>query len=278
MAGGGPKQFPNLAKYLETRKRPSGTNSVLVAQIILGSFGALAFLAATLILGIGFLVTSHLLVAGLIPLGMALGCAISTVLVSKLGPKKAPPTQLQLEAKVVNDLLSLHMRERRVHKAAPPAVTSMLEESARQYVRIQAALSGSFWRSPDLPPVYANLRDKARVASDSAMEELVVMLRPRISENTRPQHWRDVVDEVAENMGFKVAETGHIFPRDLEPVRHLAEGLHSLANEVEQATIRAITETPGSPNADSALRSCLSELRSLNDAESELDQTLKNRG
>ena len=250
----------------------------MVAQIILGVFGALSFLVASLILGIGLLVTGHAIVAGLFPLGMAIGCALAAALVHKVGPRHPPPTPLELEAKQVNSLLSVHMRERRIHKAAPMGVVALLEETSRQYMRIQSTLSSSFWRDPALAPAYANLRDKARVAADRVMDEMVVILRPHIMEYTRPKHWRDVVDEVAENMGFKTPDTGYVFPEDLEPVRHLAEGLHSLANEVEQASIRGAAESPGIPTANSALRSCLSDLRSLNEAESELDETLKNRG
>jgi hypothetical protein len=279
MMKGGPKQFPNLSTYLENATKPRAANAGVVVQAILAATGSISFLTcASLALGEFFahrfdLVALHVVQA----VFFAGACALGVVAAQKLIPRRVKPTPLQLEAREVNSLLKNHLRERRLHKAGPEAVTMLLEEAARQYLRIQASLASNFWRTAELPPQYAALREKARLASDRAMNETVVLLRPRLTEIVKPQHWKDVVDEVAENLGLKAPDRGFVFPGELEPARKLAEGLRGLANEVEQASIRAITDIPNSNSADATLRSCLSELRALNEAESELDDSLRYR-
>ncbi len=279
MAKGGPKQYPNLSGYLDlATKRPS-LNAGIVFQGILAAIGSFSILLS---LGLFFAGLGHMGWVELLrnigpPFTLACLSAAGVVAAQKLVPKRAKPTPLELEAWEVNKLLKKHLNERRLHRAGPETVISLLEETSRQYLRIQSTLSTNFWRTPELPPPYAALREKARLASDRAMNETVVLLRPRLTENVKPQHWKDVVDEVAENLGFKSPDRGYVFPGDVEPVRNLAEGLRCLANEVEQASIRAITDVPNSTSAEATLRSCLTELRALNDAETELDDSLKYR-
>jgi hypothetical protein len=279
MAKGGSKQYPNLSGYLEMATKPVPINAGTAIQAILAVAGSGSLIAGT---GVALAGLGHMswgvLIAECAPLfAVPLGCALGAVSVQKLVPKRPKPSALELEAREVNVLLKKHLKERRLHKAAPEAVTALLEELSRQYLRVQTTLSTNFWRTTDLPQPYVALRDKAKVASDRAMNEAVVLLRPRMSEVVKPQDWREVVDEVAENLGFKVPDRGYVFPADIEPVRNLAEGLRNLANEVEQASIRAITELPNSSSAEASLRSCLTELRALNDAESELDDSLRYR-
>lgn len=276
MMKGGPKQFPNLAAYVENATKPNPLNAGIFFQGVLAVIGATSFITGVCLLLAAFGSRSWIFLVQEVfpPFGLAVLCALGVVAAQRLVPRRPPPTPLELEAKDVKLLLRKHLRDRRLHKAGPEAVTRLLEEAARQYLRIQSSLSGNFWRSAELPDPYKALRAKARVAADRVMDEMLVMLRPRLSETAKPQHWKDIVDEVAENLGLKSPDRGFVFPSDLEPAAKLAEGLRSLGNDLEQASIRAITEVESATSAESSLRSCLSELQALNVAESELDDSL----
>jgi hypothetical protein len=277
MAKGGPKQYPNLAIYLEAATKEPPTDMRMALTMALAAMGSISFITslAVLFAAISSHFRSHV-VEAIVPMCFSILCACGSYAILKAFPARAKPTPLEKEALEVNTLLKGHLKERRLHKAGPEAVTVLLEEAARQYARVQTTLSSAFWKSPDLPPQYGAIREKAKISAERTMQEIVVLLRPRLSETTKPQHWKDVVEDLAEQIGMRIPDKGYVFPGDIEPAAQLAEGLRSLANEVEQASIRAVTDLPNT-NATSTLRSTLSELRALNEAESELDESLRYR-
>ena len=189
MMKGGPKQFPNLSAFVENTTKPDPVNAGVFFQCVLAAVGATSFLTGVGLFAAGFghLAWLRLINDVCIPFGVAVLSALGAVAAQKLVPRRPRPTPLELEAKDVKLLLRKHLRDRRLHKAGPEAVTRLLEETARQYLRIETTLSGNFWRSSDLPDPYRALRAKSRIAADRAMNESLVMLRPRLSETAKPQ-------------------------------------------------------------------------------------------
>lgn len=269
LSNGGPKQFPNLAIYLDSCPKPPSGRSGLAIQIALGLVGAISVGFALLGLLIGSFTGQY--VAPLIFTGFFGVSAIAMAAVHTYDRKRAPkPTDLDLRAVEIRAILQDHLNDRRLHKAAGIAVTTLLEEACRHWVRVQNALNGPFWRDPVLPAPYDDLRDKARLSADSAMQEILVELGTRIAADIGPKHWKDVVEDLLENMGFRSATPETVFPFELEAPRRTAEGLMGLANQVEQTALHGPVEMREVTSADAKLRATLGELKALNEAEGEL--------
>lgn len=268
------RRFPNLCAYVENAiARRSTTPQEIggVALTTLSGIGVIGMIVA----GAVFQLLIPAIGIGLV----ATGAAVQGL--RMLRDSKRGIDRLDEEAKEATELLQEALERGKLHKSAGDAVTTIMEECARHWSRVRQALDSPFWAGPNLPLHYQNIRAQSANAADRAMDEVVVLLR---SELRTPDKGGIVeqlgVDEWVESMfGVKITPPTPPAPLPLsyQPVRHLAEKLKALADNVETLTLE-VARDPSIQSefrAESALDLCINELQSIRSAETELRQNLR---
>lgn len=247
---------------------------------IVGSIGGLAgallgiFLAVGLITmpasGIVFSVIALNLVAWLVILGFWLKER------RKL-ERHDTDAQLYKEAIEVAQTMVQSLNRRRLHRELNGSVAGMLEESARNWSRIVGALGNTFWTSENLPVHWAAVRDQSAQAANRGMAELLVLCKTSFLPNNRGPQWQEVVEDVLETyVTGPLKSPNDLLPVSFDQAREIAERLKLLAGEVERAS-REISKDDAVMEgfrSRSALDMALSDLRSIQEAETELRQNL----
>jgi hypothetical protein len=113
-------------------------------------------------------------------------------------------------------------------------------------------------------------------AADRAMQELLVLFAPSVPMGPNSWSIAEVVDEVVGRQVFAPQRPSGLSPYYEDGLR-LAQRLSELASEAEAVSRRLLNDpdlgTPNRPGA--AIESTLMELRSLRQAEEELEQDLR---
>lgn len=292
------RRYPSLLEYLKHAPENPTRRRVELATFggIVGTF----FLGPILGISLG----SALIGAGMIwPLAIFLGFAGtitgfiggSTLVAKFVKPLRKPRNvdeEIILQAISKINALRKLVEENKIQRWLDPVAGQLLEAGAFHYARIQQCLSTPAWKSADLPDHWKSLRDRARLSSERAMSELVILMGGCVGEPSRSKE-DDIKDVFNSFAGLNIVEALHGLGQVIstssddyvfqsaeaqmafEPGRRIAERMKVLADEVEEASRRAHAETVEIPQIYSSVENLdqlLGDFRAVRQAETELDQ------
>lgn len=271
MLRGTPAQYPNLTTFLLDRGQRMSERNRRIGLIgglsgaglgmlggAIGVLGGTGMIPQTSILPLvlGGLVTSALAVGGFVAYDLRTRPKLDT---------------FGKEAKLAVEKLLMSLNRKRLHRELDPAAGSLLEETALHWNRVHAALSGPFWADDNLADHWSRVKDQALGAADRAMDEIVVLLSNALRPDNSPA-WQRIVEEVASTyLGAEVERQSANLPAGFAPARAIADKLRSLGDEVERLATKAQSESVNVyQTSGGALDLCLSEIRTIEQAETEL--------
>lgn len=192
---------------------------------------------------------------------------------------KVPESEFTREARGIASHLYSAAHKNRLHRTIEPSVADLLEESARNWNRLNGCLCSAYWTSKDLPAHWQSIRDSSRVAADRAMDELLVLLKGSlVGVPVRKSGLEEFVEDVVETYvkGSRKREVD-LLPIGFEQARHIAERLKLLAAEIERCSTAILREEPVANqfNSTDAIDLALSDIRSVRAAEDELHLRLR---
>jgi hypothetical protein len=167
------------------------------------------------------------------------------------------------------------MHRNRLVKSLDQPVGQLLDEAARHWERIMVTLDSPYWQNPNLADHWKRVRGQSVTAADQAMNEILVLL----AHTVRPENaqgWQNVLEGLLEQyVGVARPEQSGPLPSGFFPAREIAEKLKILASETERLNMQVLQESESRNIAStSAIDLCLNEMRNLEQAESELHQTM----
>lgn len=166
----------------------------------------------------------------------------------------------------------------RLHRHIQPVAAALFEECARNWQRIQEAANGPAWSQSNLPQHWKGVRDQSLLASELAMEDVVLLLQTSIVSQPKNEEWQTVFTDFLQGLIGQEPSAPDVdhFPAEYEAAREVAWKLQRLANEVEGATKRLLLDEGVRKQFSSgeSLDMVLSELRAIQEAETELQDRL----
>lgn len=282
---------PHLSAYLYELEERSGRELVASVPVVAWSTGALVVPIGVLLAGLAF---------GQWSAGVAIGVGAALVLIAawtavvrKTLLDRDPREQhRRLVYRTGHELKDLEV-QRRLHRWMDPLALQLLEVGAYHWQRIQTTLEGPQWGSKTLPAYWAQLRGQIQTAADEGMGDLLVLARNCVGppQKDRQSDFQGVVESFVE-LDFADALDGlkrmaksdwtayaHQSPQ-AEAVavhgRQIAERLQELADDVEMkaSEIAIQSATSGGIQSLDVLEGVLGELRTVRQAESELEQRI----
>lgn len=250
---------------------PNGFPAFVAAVV----FGALGIVLLVPELGVprGFLAAGVVALAGgLITAGLTQGRA------QKVGPEESRRRELMSMIRELSDLSS----KRRLHRELNPAVSALLEESARFWDRIRTTLASPYWTSEGLSEHWQGVRSRSLAAADAAMDELLLILQPlAFVTPDQARGFEGMVQTMLDTIfEANVQDEEPGLPPGFEPARRVAERLKLLAGEIEKvhSDLLEANSASGEIRSTLAMDACLNELRMLREAEAELEEHLREHG
>lgn len=205
--------------------------------------------------------------------GLATVLAMAPVLVSPFFVYRAyrsrtPEDKQREEAVDVAQLMKSLMDSRRLQRALDDASLVMMDEAARCWGRVHAALGNQGWADSG----FATVRDQARWAADDGMQQIMLLYRNAVKGGMSTAQWtpRDFMTDVFATFGKRVDDV-RMPPAAYYEARRVCERLRELAEEAE----RIAREAPTAPSATHRLDSALGEMRAIREAEEELRERLR---
>lgn len=285
------RKFPYLTGYLDVKDEEADRE-------LLASVPGRAWLA-----GLGF-AAGALLVVGLIASSWVLGAivagagALSLVAMLTLLHRKKRLREDPREVRrrqvfgVVKELRSLE-NQRKLHKWMDPVALHLLEAGAYHWTRITKTLESPQWNPRDLPQYWVQIKQQVYEAANEGMADLVLLTRSCLGppQKDRQSDIKTIVEsfvdlEIADALqGMKQMANAdwtayaHQSPQAQAVAQHgrlIAERLQDLADDVEakSSEIALSSSTMSGLQSLEALDGVLGELRSVREAESEVQQRL----
>lgn len=285
------RKFPYLSAYLEKLDEQAGRALVASVPVVAWSTSALIVAFAILLVG---------LVLGKWVAGVLFGLAFASIVVTawtaavtKHRLANDPREQRRrLVFKTGHNLRDMEV-QRKLHLWMDPVALHLLEAGSFHWTRIQTALAGPQWGARDLPNYWSQLKTQVAQASDEGMGDLLVLASNCVGppQKDRQSDIQGVVESFVD-LDFADAISGlkqlakadwtnyaHQSPQ-AEAIavhgRRIAERLRELADDVEAkaAEIAIESATSGGVQSLDSLEGVLSELRTVRQAESELDERI----
>lgn len=275
------KHYPHLGDYLDVRlaEMRQGYNYGVAGGVIGGIAGLLGALFGILV-GTGVVnPSSGVIVAVWFFLNIIISLAIGAFFLShkkRRERQNAARNHQKDSEKVAKDMLQ-SVGRRKLHKELDPVAGRLLEEGCRNFMRIQKALDTAFWAGEDLPAHWQGFRDQARLVSNQAMDEILVIFAGCMSKPPANTGFFDFIEDVVDNFKGGSIPDSDTIPAGYEQAREIAERLKLLASEVEDATGHVFKDATVADDFISTanLESTLNELRTIRKAEDELRENLR---
>lgn len=228
----------------------------------------------------------------LVGLGFVLGAGISgSILSSMVSAVRRPRTEEEKVAVQVHGLLKSlgNMGKQKVRTNVDPVAGQILEACVIHRNRIIASLDSVAWTTRAVNEPWKSVRDQARIAAEAAMDEALILCSPFIGAGRGvkdEEEWGKVItDFLDKGVGAAIRRVDKILapkkpldisqvPSQLRPAFDVASKLQSLADEVDATSEAAAAETS---TAGATLDQALSNLRAIQQAEKELDESLQQR-
>jgi hypothetical protein len=269
MANSRAKFLPNLREYVAQREI-SGPNRFGWGPplFLIASIGIFAGLCS--ILPFGWAVVAGL--CGVAPVMLGTFAAID----KKLNSPRNVQEALAFDSKKIIDDLKQKAQDSKLHRFIDPPAAALLEESARNWLRIRDCLNGQAWQTRDLADHWKQVRENALAVSNSAMDDLLLHLKSSIRKQGKAETWESKFREFLEDVvGLQSSLDPGFVPPEFEPARQIGEKLRDLANQVENASKRLVEEAKTGAGTAQSLDAVLSELKAIEVAETELNQHLR---
>jgi hypothetical protein len=192
-----------------------------------------------------------------------------------------PPTH---EAEVMGeaDNVARKLRElsarRRLHLVLHPGIGAVLDECAGYWKQIQDLSNSRVWQDARLSGQWTTARQEWLGAADFAMAEALLLAEPGLTLRPSRPRAEELVEDLLDTYVFQKGKGREdVLPVRFKPLRELAEKMSTLVTEVKAARDSMGTERVADPQPDatSRLDEVLSNLRSINEAEEELQRHLK---
>lgn len=246
------KRLPYLSEYLRSRGArldTFGPRGRLARSGLAWLIPALGLLA---VLSFVFPLEGVALAAGTLIAGFVLGRGAGAYQEPwSLGASQAVRAMLRL------------LDSRKLERSLDEETATLAEHGAEQWYRARTALARPTWQDGELSANRRALRAQLNRSVERAMDELAVAVAARV------QPVRNASGFTTDDPEPLPAPKGS--PKDADMVR-LVQGLEEVAIEIETFAEQTPGET-GSPIRESglALEMCVTEMRSLREAERELD-------
>lgn len=280
------KSYPHLEAFLEKKSWELPVDS---RRAVFGVIGA-SVLAASLSGTVAILnfAPTNLGVTALAAFVLLAGLFITFKIAKRAFKPMSRDEVRRVQAhKIIRELGDLH-QHRRLHRNLDPVALQVLEAGSYHWSRCHAVLDKGEWSSKDLPDHWTNLRIQAKKAADDAMQDLVLLCGQCVGDPQRKKEddlkgvFRDFVDlDIADAlMGLKQMANAdwtayaHRSPQ-MESVfpaaKETAEKLQQLADELEAKDTELASDPLLEPGMNKPIDLVLSDLRAVQQAESELD-------
>jgi len=269
MFGPRSKSFEQLEHYLEVRKdlrKPSVKRTELAV--------------ATVALGLAALISLNdhaSYIALLLFTGLAGIFGYQFFMSQRI---KAPTREDEVLGKA--DEVALKLKElsvrRRLHLVLHPGIGAVLNECAVYWKRIQDLSNSRMWADAQLSDQWKLARQEWIHAADFAMAEALLLAEPGLTLRPSRPRPEELVEDLLDTYVFQRPKgRDEVLPANFQPLRDLAEKMRSLAEEVQtaQASIGSERSLTVEADAGERLDQVLSNLRSINEAEEELQKHLK---
>ena len=288
------RKFPYLSAYLQKMEEASARD--IVGSIPLSSI-LLAIALAPVAVIVGGILFGGLGAGAILAVGFAAAIILAWTTASRKRKLRTDPRE-QRRRKVFqagSELKGLEY-QRKLHRWMDPVALHLLEAGAFHWTRIQTTLQGPQWGTRDLPVYWSQLKQQVIEASNEGMADLLLMTRTCVGppQKDRESDIKGVVDsfvdlDLADALqGLKQMAksdwTAYAYqsPQANAVAVHgrlIAERLKDLADDVESKTteITAHSATSGGLQSLEALDGVLGELRTVRQAESELEQRIETR-
>ncbi|HRJ27506.1 MAG TPA: hypothetical protein PLO61_08370 [Fimbriimonadaceae bacterium] len=282
------KKLPNFRQYLadQVQRVPRNEETYfaiggcIVTPLAVGlSF----FLLKTLITPLVAALVSGLIV---MPVMFAISAIISKRLSQPRNPAEADHVARHQVAKQWTHLAD----KSKLHRELDPVAGQLLEAGAFYWKRTQDTLKTPAWQREDLPAHWKSMRDQAMEASQSAMDDLFMLLKDCTGKPDKSR--KDDLTSAFEKFGaleildaaqeLLMVATGDasqyayrspVLPVVFEPAKMLAEKLRDLSNEIESMTREVQAKVASGPANFSSVGTIdllLDEMKSIQQAEREL--------
>lgn len=271
------RQIPYFEEYLnKTAQKPrsAGESFALGCGATVVGVTAIQLLLQQFMLW-GWAIVINVLIGFPILLGLVIWA------VSAYRQPKAPKDKRQADIHRASATLRQLASKKKLAKALGTALAPLLEESAKNWSRAMASLNGPFWTSDKLPNHWKEVREQSLAAANDAMGDLVLIAASDLKPVAHKSDWQEFVGGiVSATLGTQDEADREPMPAGFEPARAIADKLSLLANEVEKATTRVFKEQPEETPFLSAtsLDRTLSEFRTIQEAEQELQQNIGDTG
>ncbi|RYG32105.1 hypothetical protein EON81_21435 [bacterium] len=255
MFGKHPAQlYPSLAVYL---------NRALVDTGVLSRYG----------LPVGMMVGGAALAVGTASAFQSLPIALVSLLPLLTSPylfwnayrSRTPEERQRDEAIGTVRVFKSLMDSRRLQRALDEASLVMIDEAARCWGRVHAALGNEAWTDSG----FKNVRDQARAAANDGMEQIMLLYQGTVSSNSGSWTAQSLMEEMAGAFGRRLSDD-RMPPPAYHEARRVCERMRELAAETE----RIARETPSAPSTTQRLDAALGELHAMKQAEEELRERL----
>ena len=252
-------------------RTPEGRGALAAGCTMAALMSAIAFVGLERIMPLFF--------AGALTLFIVLPllAGLSSVWVNHLSRPRNEEEERRQEAHEAILFMNTALTKGKLHRRIDKAVGLLLEECARQWLRVHDAVSGTFWEDKNLPMHWKHVRDQSKSAANRAMDDLIVMLKPVLEARQQQTSTQEFIGDVLETF-LNVPSEGPLepIPAAFLPARDIAQKLMQLADEVEETAQRAAHDPSFREHYSSATQidHVLSELRAIKQAESELHQEI----
>lgn len=268
-----PKRLPCLSAYVTrmAARSPESRGAQGAGCMMAGLTSAIAFVGLERIMPIFFAIALTLFIV------LPLLAGLASVWVNHLSRPRNEDEERRREAHEAILFMNNALNKGKLHRRIDRAAGLLLEECARQWLRIHDAVSGTFWEDKDLPAHWKHVRDQSTSAANRAMDDLIVMLKPVLETRDKQTSTQEFIGDMLENvLNVKVEGPVEPLPAAFLPARDIAQKLMQLADEVEETTQRAADDPSFREHYSSATQidHVLGELRAIKQAESELHQEI----
>lgn len=278
LMGSGTMEVPYLAELNFIRKQEYSqyTTRLGVVGSICGSVGAALGVA------LGILFASNRIQ---LPAGALVGTIIGLNALTwgafgwfALGEKRRRDAKLarfplRKQANEVLEKIGESVSGRRLHREMVPSAAELMNEAARHYMRLHKLLNDPFWTSDKLAEHWQTSRQQALAAADQAMDEVLVLLSDAYRADTSPG-WQRVLEDIMSGYSIPDRAENNDLPRGFFAAEDITQKLRALAAEMERLSNRMQLESQTQVYGANALDIALSEVRSLQVAETELRQQI----
>jgi hypothetical protein len=265
------QQLPFLEDYC---KHAGKMPSRVLQNLLIGCAGAVGG-AMSLVVALALGLSGEWIAAGAVFVGFPLLWGTLAWGIGRLRRPRTARDQREIEIKEAVVAFKPLLTKRRLAKSVGSATAVLLEEAARYWNRATTALNGAFWTDESLPGHWQTVRTQALEAADDAMGDLILLAEQNMQPVSSKSDWQDVVGNVVGGLlGVEEQASDEPLPPMFGTARDIAEKLKLLASQVEQATQQVIKEQPENEllRSTASLDACLSELKSIQEAETELQQ------